>query len=159
MVSRRSPRNTATRTLAAGALTAALLTPAAVAAAGTPTPTTIPTATLPAPTATHIAVNRVTSNCDGWVLLAYSIEDLNGQLWTPHPDDGATVTPQTHFIGNGAGLQGQWGDLPAASGGEGVIRVDMRGIPTHDRILRVRRNGITSTPKPITECPTTYIEK
>lgn len=150
------------RTLAIGAFATGLLLCAATGAADAvptspppPTPTPTPTATLPP----HIAVIGTENTCDGWILVYYSIEDLHGTFWEIYPDDGATVTPQIYFIGNGS-IGGRWGDLPAIPRGEGIIRVDLRGIPTHEPLMRVRRNGITSTPKPIIECsPEMLIEQ
>lgn len=124
---------------------------AAGLAAGTLTASAAPD-TRHRPAATWIGITGATNDCSDWVEVTYNIQDLNGAAWTVHPDDGTPVEASVLFIGNGAPRGGHWGALPSFPGGEGVIRVDMRGIPTHEPFLRITRAGITSTAFPITGC-------
>lgn len=99
----------------------------------------------------HVDAIRV-MQCGGVVEVAYGFERVNRwNQWVWLPDDG-TATVELHHLGANAGPGGSWVKYPAASGGEGRLRIDVSaGIPFWDS-ARVTRGGYVSSPVLPVEC-------
>lgn len=99
--------------------------------------------------AEHVATNGA-QVCGSTLLVAFSLERLDGRAWAFRQDDG-TATVQLRHQGAAAGPGGHWETYPAASGGEGHLRVAVAGLPYWDAV-RVVHGGIASSPRLPVEC-------